>query len=88
MWVPMRCPGGYTQKTQDIRVHPLDVQVVYQKLNVRIWMFGSEAWARDYVWGCQSISDVEVMDIPDLTQRKVDEGQEISETRTLDSMFL
>lgn len=92
MSVSMRCPGGPdAQKKQDITVQPLDpldVQIVHQKPDVRIWMFGPEAWARDYVWGCKFLSDVEVMDIPDCTQRMVAKGQEISKTRTLDSMSL
>lgn len=51
-------------------------------------MFASEAWARNYVSGCKFLSDVEVVDIPDLIQRKVAKGQETSKNRTLDSMSI
>lgn len=85
----MRCPSGQdTQKKQDIEVYSLEVQVVHQKTDVSIWIFGPEVWARDYVRGCKFLSDVEVMDIPDFIQRKVANRQEISKTRTLDSMSL
>lgn len=67
MWVPMRCPGGHVKEGQAVRVHPWDVQVVYQGPEVRIWMFWQRFGLEVCVWGCESLSDIKVMNILDHT---------------------
>lgn len=70
----MRCLGGYVKEGQVVRVYLWDVQVVYQGLEVRIWMFWQRFGLEVCVWGCEFLSDIKVMNIFDYIQRKVVEG--------------